>query len=433
MRILKVIHGYPKRYNAGSEVYSQMLCHGLSKSHEVQVFTREENIFEPDYHLREEKDELNSKIHLNIINVPGERHKNRYNHLGINNAYSLIVLNFKPQIVHIGHLNHLSTGIINENLKYKIPTIYTLHDFWLACPRGQFLMRNSNPPFKLCSGQENQKCARQCYVGEGGGIDLDKDIERAADWVKERMDHIRSIVMNVDHFISPSMVVAEKVAETLHIPDHKITIMDYGFDHQRLLNRKRHPEKDRAFVFGYIGTHIPSKGIQDLIKAFSLLDGNYKLRIWGRYHPLYTPYLKELVKSLPETLQERISFMGEYANEDIVPEIFNHVDAIVVPSIWYENSPLVIHEAQQVKVPVIATRLGGMEEYILHDVNGLLFEHRNVQSLSDEMSRLAKDSNLYSRIANSGYLFSANSQIPKMEDHIREIEEIYKKAIREKV
>jgi hypothetical protein len=40
MKILKVIHGYPMRYNAGSEVYSQTLCHGLAERHEVHVFTR---------------------------------------------------------------------------------------------------------------------------------------------------------------------------------------------------------------------------------------------------------------------------------------------------------------------------------------------------------------------------------------------------------
>ena len=52
MKILKVIHGYPMRYNAGSEVYSQTLCHGLAARHEVHVFTREEDAFAPDFRLR---------------------------------------------------------------------------------------------------------------------------------------------------------------------------------------------------------------------------------------------------------------------------------------------------------------------------------------------------------------------------------------------
>ena len=56
MKILKVIHGYPMQYNAGSEVYSQTLCHGLAKNNTVEVFTRTENAFEPDYALFQDKD-----------------------------------------------------------------------------------------------------------------------------------------------------------------------------------------------------------------------------------------------------------------------------------------------------------------------------------------------------------------------------------------
>jgi glycosyltransferase involved in cell wall biosynthesis len=70
-----------------------------------------------------------------------------------------------------------------------------------------------------------------------------------------------------------------------------------------------------------------------------------------------------------------------------VPEVLNRVDAIVVPSIWEENSPLVIHEAQQARVPVITADVGGMAEYVRHEHNGLLFRHRNAGSLATQMQR----------------------------------------------
>jgi glycosyltransferase involved in cell wall biosynthesis len=66
-------------------------------------------------------------------------------------------------------------------------------------------------------------------------------------------------------------------------------------------------------------------------------------------------------------------------------DVFSNVDCIVVPSIWGENSPLVIHEAQSCKVPVITADFGGMKEYVQHNVNGLLFEHRNANSLAEQM------------------------------------------------
>lgn len=430
MKILKVIHGYPKRYNAGSEVYSQLLCHELANRHEVQVFTREENVFEPDYLTKTEKDSLDPRITLNLINIPGERHKNRYYHDGVNKAFLNLIKSFQPDIVHIGHLNHLSTGIVYECAKQEIPIIYTLHDFWLACPRGQFLMRNSTPPFKLCSSQENKKCAEFCYAGDGAGLDLKKDIQRTSAWVEERMNHMKEISQHINHFISPSLIVAEKVSETLGLSSEKISILDYGFNLNRLQNKIR--QKESSFVFGYIGTHIPSKGIQDLIEAFSKLDTNKTLlKIWGRERAAYTPFLKNQIQKLPESIQRRIFFMGEYSNEHIVSDVFNHVDTIVVPSIWYENSPLVIHEAQQVKVPVITTNLGGMAEYVLDEVNGLTFTPRDTDDLASKMSRLSKDDSLCERLAQSGYLYSANTNVPEISEHVLKVEEIYQKVIGE--
>ena len=68
-------------------------------------------------------------------------------------------------------------------------------------------------------------------------------------------------------------------------------------------------------------------------------------------------------------------------------DVFDRVDAIVVPSIWVENSPLVIHEAQQARIPVITADVGGMAEYVQHEVNGLLFRHRSFESLAGQMQR----------------------------------------------
>ena len=54
MHILKIIHGYPPNYNAGSEVYSQSICNELSKTNKVSVFTREENPYAKDFTIRKE-------------------------------------------------------------------------------------------------------------------------------------------------------------------------------------------------------------------------------------------------------------------------------------------------------------------------------------------------------------------------------------------
>ena len=68
MKILKVIHGYPMLYNAGSEVYTQTICHGLvGLGHEVEVFTREEDSFQPDGAIRTDVDEYEPQIKIHFV------------------------------------------------------------------------------------------------------------------------------------------------------------------------------------------------------------------------------------------------------------------------------------------------------------------------------------------------------------------------------
>ncbi len=163
MKIVKVIHGYPMRYNAGSEVYSQTLCHGLAERHEIHVFTREEDAFAPDFRLRTERDEDDPRITIHLANNP--RLRDSYRAAGMDERFAEVLDGIRPDVVHIGHLNHLSTSIPRVAALRDIPVVFTLHDYWLMCPRGQFMQMFPEPSNKLwatCDGQENRKCAERC-------------------------------------------------------------------------------------------------------------------------------------------------------------------------------------------------------------------------------------------------------------------------------
>ena len=79
---------------------------------------------------------------------------------------------------------------------------------------------------------------------------------------------------------------------------------------------------------------------------------------------------------------------------------------------------LVIHEAQQVGVPVI-TNEGGMKEYVQHEVNGLLFDFRNESSLAEQMQRFVDEPELATKLGKRGYLYSNDHNIPSIQDHVR--------------
>jgi len=429
MKILKIIHGYPPLYNAGSEVYSQTLCHGLvNNGHEVHVFTREENPFADDYSIRVTQDSLDNRVKLHLVNIPGEKHRYRYSHPEFDETFAGFLEHLSPDIVHVGHLNHLSATLITKIKKAKIPIVYTLHDYWLMCPRGQFIQRNSkNELWAVCKGQENQKCAEKCYSGYFSGLDSLKAFDSSYwnQWVATRMDTMRMICNQVDHFIAPSKYLYKRFLEEFTISQEKMSYVDYGFDLPRLQNRNRKQEK--LFTFGYIGTHIPAKGIQHLIPAFAKTK-NSRLRIWGRPRDQNTQALKAIVNALPKEVSENVEWISEYKNENIVADVFNQVDAIVTPSIWVENSPLVIHEALQARVPVLTADIGGMAEHIQHEVNGLLFNHRDIESLTKQMQRLIDNPSWASQLGSKGYLYTDDGNIPEIGAHTQKIEEIYLKV-----
>lgn len=422
MHILKIIHGYPPNYNAGSEVYSQSICNELSKHHKVSVFTREENPYSVCYSIREQK--INDNLTLYYANNP--QGKDGYRHKQMDDNFADLVKKLNPDIAHIGHVNHLSTGLIDELNKLKIPIVYTLHDFWLMCPRGQFLTRSigNKNNFQLCQKQDDKKCATDCYkvYFSGREENENKDIEDWSTWVHQRMIETIAIINKVDLFIAPSNYLRDRFMNDFGVPENKIIYLDYGFPTEYLTQTEKSKEKTN-YTFGYIGTHIPSKGVNILIEAFKQIEEPATLKIFGRANGQSTNALK----SLAENSKNKIEFSGEYINHNLANDVFSKVDCIVVPSIWGENSPLVIHEAQSCKIPVITASFGGMKEYVQHNVNGLLFEHRNTSSLAEQMKYAVSNPDKMNQLGERGYLHSEDGSVSNIQDHCKELEKLYQK------
>lgn len=431
MRILQVIHGYPMRYNAGSEVYTQTLAQALAARHEIEVFTREEDPFAPDYAVRNEHDPDDGRVRLHLVNMP--RSRDRYRHAGVDERFAEVLDAFQPDVVHVGHLNHLSTSLLVEAATRQIPIVYTLHDYWVMCPRGQFMQMHPEDPANLwaaCDGQNDRKCAERCYARyfSGAPDEAGEDIAHWTRWVARRMAHVREMAELVDLFIAPSRYLLDRYRKEFGLPSRKLAYLDYGFDHARLRDRARTPGDD--FAFGYIGTHIPAKGIHQLLDAFGRVRGTPRLRIWGRPRGQETDALKGLAARLPDGAAARVEWLPEYRNQQIARDVFDRIDAIVVPSVWVENSPLVIHEALQARVPVITADIGGMSEYVHHEENGLLFRHREPSSLADQMQRLVDDPKLARRLGERGYIQSVSGDVPDIATHVAEIERLYETLVR---
>lgn len=420
MHLLKIIHGYPPAFNAGSEVYSQSICEALSARHQVSVFTREENPYAADFGIRHKP--VNERLHVYFANHP--RGKDGYRHAQLDASFGALVDELQPDVAHIGHLNHLSTGLVEQLRQRNIPIVFTLHDFWLMCPRGQFLTRSIGEPenYRPCDGQEDGKCATTCYKVFQSGHESAQEAEANywTQWVAGRMTETRKVAGMVQHFIAPSRYLRKRFVNDFGLPENTVSYLDYGFPTHYLMPPEA-PTTRKRFTFGYIGTHIPAKGINHLLQAFDQLHEPAELLIFGRAVGASTAALT----TMAARCHNPVTFAGEYENRNIVAEVFAKVDCIVVPSIWAENSPLVIHEAQACHIPVITANFGGMKEYVEHGVNGLLFEHRNTTSLAEQLQWAIEHPDEMQQLGQRGYLPSATGQVPNIQEHVQELETIY--------
>ena len=163
-----------------------------------------------------------------------------------------------------------------------------------------------------------------------------------------------------------------------------------------------------------------------LIDAFERIEDPAELFIFGRDNGQSTAALKKKAA----LSKNPIRFCGEYMNNELVDKVFKNVDCIVVPSIWAENSPLVIHEAQECGIPVITADYGGMIEYVHHNENGLIFKHRDTTSLYEQMLWALGHPKEMKKLGERGYLYSEDRHVPNVHDHCKTLIKLFENELR---
>ena len=116
------------------------------------------------------------------------------------------------------------------------------------------------------------------------------------------------------------------------------------------------------------------------------------LHIYGG-EAAYAPYPNERRFRSQLANSPHIRYMGRYDNREL-GRILAGIDVVVVPSIWYENAPLVIREAFLARTPVITADFGGMREWVRDGVDGLLFQARDVADLRRQIARCITEPDL---------------------------------------
>ncbi|MFH1783011.1 MAG: glycosyltransferase family 4 protein [Candidatus Omnitrophota bacterium] len=361
MKILKVVHCFPPDSMSGSEIYAYNLAQELSKDHEVRIFYRTKNPKKRNHEL-----EISSYNGLKLYKINNTLR--RYNSLEkiyynseIEKKLEHVLDEFKPDVVHIHHLLFLSLGIVDIIKSKNIPIVFTLHDYWLMCPRGQLLKAN----LRICKDPSSSNCLL-CLLAGLRPSNLIKKILTLQVPRKISKRHgvdIKSFFKKIDLFIAPSEYLKKRFIGW-GLDRGKIMYSDHGMNTGLFVDSKKIPS-DKIRI-GFIGTLIPAKGAHILIKAFKRLEKDRALlKIYG-HSPINNGIFdfNHRIRFMARGRND-ISFMGKFDNKDI-ENIFKEIDLLVFPSLWEENSPLILREAILSGTPVLTSNIGGVSE-IIHD------------------------------------------------------------------
>jgi glycosyltransferase involved in cell wall biosynthesis len=153
---------------------------------------------------------------------------------------------------------------------------------------------------------------------------------------------------------------------------------------------RQRPGRDSSFTLGFVGRLVDRKGILDLFEALASVPDVRLVVVGGEGPPERDPAVdryREAAGALG--VADRVTFLGGVARGQ-VPGVLRRVDAVVCCP-WYEPFGLVALEAMASGLPVIATRVGGLAETVVHEVTGLHVPPRSPGDLAAAIEALRRD------------------------------------------
>ncbi|MCC7173135.1 MAG: glycosyltransferase family 4 protein [Planctomycetes bacterium] len=403
MRILEAIHDFLPDHRAGSEIYTYHLSKALAaRGHDVRIAFTEKRLERPQFEITAGVyDDL--PFHEVVYNRHFDDIRDLYDDRRMDAPIGAILDEVAPDVLHVQSLVYFGLGLIRQAAARRIPIVMTLHEYFAACPRGGLLLDQRG---RLCDPIPFEECAR-CLApypiqrerypdgprGLGrGGFDELGELRFFARAAETRMATKLDGLSPITTFVAPSNFLAQRL-RGLGLDGEKIVVSDYGFP--PLTPPRRSPRQPGAPLrLGYLGTIADYKGVDVLVDAFARLPaGAATLVVHGAldWFPDYVGRLRAAIRP-----GSGLELAGPLAAGD-APRFLAGLDALVVPSIWFENSPLTIHEAFQCGVPVVTSDLGGMRELVAAG-GGLTFARGDAGALAAVLGRLATEPGLLERL-----------------------------------
>ena len=323
-----------------------------------------------------------------------------------------VIANFHPDLAHI-HLykGGLTASILPVLRKGKIPTVITLHDYSLLCPRNIMIDGDG----KIC-----ERCLTatrlNCIYHRCNRKNIYYSIINYLEFVLNN-----NILKPKDYFNKIVCVSKFNYLKHSSHPLFKERFL-HLYNFYPLLSQSN-PKTVKGSYFLFYGRLAPEKGVMTLINTWKRLGDGVRLKIIGE--GVMSGQIKDELKN---NNLGNIEFLGFRKGE----ELFNYIrnaSYIIVPSEWYENNPLTIVEAYSVGKPVIGSNIGGIPELVIEGKTGFLFGMGNSYELEAKINQaLRLSDSQYLEMSEIAYRFACEKFSEK--SHYHDLLKIYKEVIK---
>jgi glycosyltransferase involved in cell wall biosynthesis len=455
MRIALVVHTFFPNWRAGTEVYTRSLARkAMERGHEVFVICYEPPEANDAFDGIRAWDTIYEGLPVHRISFCKRYqffHLKEYFNREIEDHLSNYFANLLPDVVHVVHAMHLSTASIWAAKQLNLPVISTATDFWYVCPTFQLvkwdesLCRGPHPLTCLAcvtegpSGAWIRRVAKRRWLarvlspvlvflgkfrlgtlGLGRLLFLRSDWLANLVWLSRRPAWMKKTLARVDVLLAPTANTT-RLLTINGIKPSEMRTSGFGLEAHAapILPIDR---ENATLRVGYIGTFRHTKGLHVLLNAMRhLRSEKVRLDVYGS--PGHFPEYDKVVKNLAGHL-DNVSFKGTFPNEQL-PQVFAGLDVLVMPSLWYENSPLVVLSSFFFKTPVVASNVGSLADLVEHGENGLLFEMGNANDLALQLRRLMGDPSLLQRLR------AGISEVRTINQNVEELLGAYSRVVRD--
>ncbi len=258
-------------------------------------------------------------------------------------------------LVHVHHLSGWGLGVPRRLRELRVPVLWTLHDYWPLCPRGQLFAREG----ESCEAAIPERCGA-CWAGTWPQLRAPRDPEAV---VAERLVTAHEAFDACAALLVPSVAAREWYAR-LGVDPSRLVVCENGVEVPARVEVVPPPEGAPLRV-GYLGAVQPSKGVLELARLVDELRGPLTLEVHGPLESYHgdrscVDALERLASS-----SERVHLHGPYVRAEL-SRILPRLQGVAAPSLWPETHGLGAREARAAGLPVFASRLGGLDDPAFH-------------------------------------------------------------------